>query len=164
MNCRHCSAFLRDTFLDLGFAPPSNAYRSHSDLLKPETYYPLRVKVCTNCWLVQTEDYARSDELFNQEYAYFSSTSSSWLEHAKSFVNQMTERFALDQQCFIVEIASNDGYLLRNFVSRGIPCLGIEPTSSTATVAEKIGIPVRRVFFSLRWSASASPAKMGWLI
>ena len=147
MNCRHCAAPLKHTFLDLGFAPPSNAYLTADDLNKPEKYYPLRVKVCDQCWLVQTEDYAQAGELFNADYAYFSSTSTSWLAHAKVFTEQVTARFGLDRDCFVIEVASNDGYLLRNFVEARIPCLGIEPTASTAEAAEKLGIEVKRAFF-----------------
>ena len=147
MNCRHCGTPLEHTFLDLGFAPPSNAYLSQSDLTKPEKYYPLKVKVCTHCWLVQTEDYAQADELFSADYAYFSSTSSSWLAHAKAYAKAMIQRFQLSANSHVVEIASNDGYLLKNFVAAGIPCLGIEPTASTADASEKLGIPVLREFF-----------------
>ena len=138
---------MQHTFLDLGFAPPSNAYLSLEDLTKPEKYYPLKVKVCDQCWLVQTEDYAQADELFSPEYAYFSSTSSGWLAHAASFVQAIVDRLHLNRESHVIEIASNDGYLLRNFVDSGIPCLGVEPTASTATVAEKLGIPVLRQFF-----------------
>jgi hypothetical protein len=147
MNCRHCGTPLTHTFLDLGFAPPSNAYLTADDLNRPEKYYPLRLKVCDDCWLVQTEDYAQVDELFSSDYAYFSSTSTGWLAHAAKYAEQMTERFGLDRSSFVIEIASNDGYLLKNFVDVGIPCLGIEPTASTATAAEKLGIPVLREFF-----------------
>lgn len=147
MNCRHCAATVQFTFLDLGFAPPSNAYRSLEDLAKPEKYYPLKVKVCTHCWLVQTEDYAQADELFSSDYAYFSSTSSGWLAHAASYAQAMIQRLQLNQNSHVIEIASNDGYLLKNFVAAGIPCLGIEPTASTAAVAEKLDIPVLRQFF-----------------
>ena len=147
MNCRHCGAPLIHTFLDLGFAPPSNAYLSKEDLIKPEKYYPLNIKVCDQCWLVQTEDYAQADELFSPDYAYFSSTSTGWLEHAKRYSQQMTEMLKLNSSSHVIEIASNDGYLLKNFVEAGIPCLGIEPTDSTANAAEKWGIPVLREFF-----------------
>jgi hypothetical protein len=147
MNCRHCATPLQNTFLDLGFAPPSNAYLSQTDLVQPEKYYPLKVKVCTHCWLVQTEDYAQADELFSVDYAYFSSTSSGWLAHAVSYVQTMIKRLQLKQTSHVIEIASNDGYLLKNFVAEGIPCLGIEPTASTAVAAEKLGIPVLREFF-----------------
>jgi len=147
MNCRHCGTPLTHTFLDLGFAPPSNAYLSKEDLSKPEKYYPLNIKVCDHCWLVQTEDYAQADELFSPDYAYFSSTSTGWLEHAKRYSQQMTEMLKLNSSSHVIEIASNDGYLLKNFVEAGIPCLGIEPTDSTANAAEKWGIPVLREFF-----------------
>lgn len=147
MNCRHCGSPLEHTFLDLGFAPPSNAYLNQEDLTKPEKYYPLKVKVCNDCWLVQTEDYAQADELFSSDYAYFSSTSSGWLAHATKYAKSMIERFKLNANSFVMEIASNDGYLLKNFVDAGVPCLGIEPTDSTAAAAEKLGIPVMREFF-----------------
>jgi hypothetical protein len=147
LNCRHCATPLQHTFLDLGFAPPSNAYLTQADLSKPEKYYPLKVKVCTHCWLVQTEDYAQADELFSADYAYFSSTSTGWLAHAASYAQAMTHRLQLNASSHVIEIASNDGYLLKNFVAADIPCLGIEPTASTAAAAEKLGIPVLREFF-----------------
>ena len=147
MNCRHCANPLVHTFLDLGHAPPSNAYLRAEDLSRPETYYPLKVKVCHNCWLVQTEDYAQADELFSPDYAYFSSTSSGWLAHAKRYAEKMIHELGLNAQSLVIEVASNDGYLLKNFVAAGIPCLGIEPTDSTAAAAEQLGIPVRREFF-----------------
>jgi len=147
MNCRHCSKPLTHTFLDLGFAPPSNAYLSEADLTKPEKYYPLKVMVCDQCWLVQTEDYAQADELFSADYAYFSSTSSGWLVHAESYSKHVTKTFGLNSKSLVIEVASNDGYLLKNFVASGIPCIGIEPTESTAIAAEKLDIPVIREFF-----------------
>jgi len=147
MKCRHCGNPLQHTFIDLGFAPPSNAYLTQADLQKPEKYYPLKVKVCNQCWLVQTEDYAQAGELFSPEYAYFSSTSSSWLAHARRYAEKMTRELNLNSKSFVIEVASNDGYLLKNFVAAGIPCLGIEPTASTAKAAEKLGIPVLREFF-----------------
>jgi SAM-dependent methyltransferase len=150
MNCRHCGAPLEHTFLDLGFAPPSNAYLRREDLARPEKYYPLKIKVCNQCWLVQTEDYAQADELFSADYAYFSSTSTSWLNHAANYAEAMIKRQQLNQSSRVIEVASNDGYLLKNFVAAGIPCLGIEPTASTAAAAEKLGIPVMREFFGER--------------
>lgn len=147
MNCRHCHYPLHHVFLDLGFAPPSNAYLSRADLKKPECFYPLKLFVCEHCWLVQTEDYAQADELFSHDYAYFSSVSQSWLEHAARYTDMITKRIGLSKNSFVIEIASNDGYLLKNFVAGGIPCLGIEPTASTAAAAEKLGIPVLREFF-----------------
>ena len=147
MKCRHCAAQLEKTFLDLGFAPPSNAYLTREDIAKPEKYYPLKVKVCDQCWLVQTEDYAQADELFSSDYAYFSSTSTGWLTHAASYAEKMTGQLKLNKDSLVIEVASNDGYLLKNFVAAGIPCLGIEPTASTAAAADKLGIPVVCEFF-----------------
>jgi SAM-dependent methyltransferase len=147
MKCRHCDQVLEHSFVDLGFAPPSNAYLLAAELSEPEVHYPLRVKVCHQCWLVQTEDYARAEELFGADYAYFSSTSSSWLEHAADYARMITDRLQLGPESFVIEVASNDGYLLKNFVAAGIPCLGIEPTADTAAVAEELGIPVLREFF-----------------
>lgn len=147
MKCRHCGNPLTHTFLDLGFAPPSNAYLTAEDLHRPEKYYPLNIKVCEQCWLVQTEDYAQADELFSSDYAYFSSTSTGWLTHAAKYAEKMTTQLGLNQSSFVIEVASNDGYLLRNFVASGISCLGIEPTASTAAAAEALGIPVLREFF-----------------
>ena len=150
MKCRHCASPLKHTFLDLGFAPPSNAYLTNGDFARPEKYYPLKVKVCDQCWLVQTEDYAQADELFSAEYAYFSSTSTGWLAHAAKYAEMITRQLQLTQDSLVIEVASNDGYLLKNFVAAGIPCLGIEPTASTAAAAEAIGIPVMREFFGER--------------
>lgn len=147
MKCRHCGTPLNHTFLDLGFAPPSNAYLTKEDLSRPETWYPLKTKVCHNCWLVQTEDYADAATLFTQDYAYFSSTSAGWLDHARRYSETMIDELALGSQSHVIEVAANDGYLLRNFVAAGIPCLGIEPTASTAAAAERKGIPVLREFF-----------------
>jgi len=147
MKCRHCCEPLQHTFLDLGFAPPSNSYLSEAELSAPEIYFPLKLKVCDNCWLVQTEDYAQADLFFSKDYAYFSSTSTSWLEHASAYSKAMIERLALGSDSFVIEVASNDGYLLKNFLAADIPCLGIEPTASTAAAAEDLGIKVLREFF-----------------
>lgn len=147
MKCRHCEMTLSHIFVDLGFAPPSNAYLIEQDLARAEKHYPLRVLVCDRCWLVQTEDHAAAAELFSSDYAYFSSTSTTWLAHAKKYADDITARLGLGHDSFVVEIASNDGYLLKNFVAAGIPCLGVEPTASTAAAAEALGIPVVREFF-----------------
>lgn len=147
MNCRHCAAPLEHVFLDLGFAPPSNAYLSAAALRGPETYFPLKLLVCERCWLVQTEDYAQAGDLFSDDYAYFSSTSRTWLEHASRYARMITERLRLGKHSHVLEVASNDGYLLRNFVEAQIPCLGVEPTAGTAAAATKAGIPVVREFF-----------------
>ena len=147
MNCRHCKKILQHTFLDLGFTPASNAYLSKEDLIRPEIYYPLKVRVCDNCWLVQTEDYNAADALFTSKYAYFSGTSSSWSEHVKKYTEKMINELNLNSDSYVIEIASNDGCLLKNFVESKIPCLGIEPTKSTADAAKKMGIPVLTKFF-----------------
>ena len=147
MKCRHCSTPLEHTFLDLGFAPPSNPYLTQQGPARPEKYYPLKTKVCDQCWLVQTEDYAQAVELFSPDYAYFSSTSTGWLAHAAGYAEKVTQQLQLAQDSLVIEVASNDGYLLKNFLAAGIPCLGIEPTASTAAAAENLGIPVMREFF-----------------
>lgn len=147
MHCRHCGAPVTLPLADLGTAPPSNAYLSAEALHAPERWYPLRVLVCESCWLVQTEDFAQAHELFDAEYAYFSSFSSSWLAHARAYVDAMATRFGLDQRSHVVEIAANDGYLLQYVAARGIPCLGVEPTASTAAAARAKGLPVVERFF-----------------
>ena len=150
MKCRHCGTPLSHTFLDLGFAPPSNAYLSADELAQPEKVYPLKIRVCDHCWLAQTEDYAHVDDLFSADYAYFSSTSTSWRMHAANFVANSIKRLQLNSNSFVIEVASNDGYLLKNFVAESIPCLGIEPTASTAAAADLSRIPVIREFFTAK--------------
>jgi len=165
MKCRHCHTELEHVFLDLGYAPPSNAYLSGDALYAPETTFPLKLYVCDQCWLVQTEDYSKADELFAGDYAYFSSTSLSWLQHAKRYVELITKRLSLSKNSFVIEIASNDGYLLKNFMALGVPCLGVEPTDSTADAAEKIGVPVLREFFGVTTATDlASSGKKADLI
>ncbi|MDA8747179.1 class I SAM-dependent methyltransferase [Litoreibacter sp.] len=158
--CRHCATPLSIEFLDLGFAPPSNAYLHPDDLKKPEVTFPLRLLACGTCRLVQTEDYAASDALFTDDYAYFSSTSSGWLKHAASYVDMVTARLGLGAESHVIEVASNDGYLLKNFVTKGIPCLGIEPTQGTADAARDLGIPVVQEFFGSALAPSLSPADL----
>src|ERR1700687_479284 len=147
MNCRHCSSPLEHVFLDLGFAPPSNAYLNVVDLRAPELYFPLKLFVCDKCWLAPTEDSSGPDEILTKDYAYSSSVSTTWLAHARSYGDMITAQLSLVSNSFVIEVASNDGYLLKNFVASGVPCLGIEPTDSTAAVAEAAGIPVAREFF-----------------
>jgi SAM-dependent methyltransferase len=149
MNCRHCGNALQHTFADLGSAPPSNAYRLPEQLNQPEATYPLEVCVCEKCWLVQTKDFVAADEMFSADYAYFSSVSSGWLKHAADYVAMIIVKLRLDSSSYVIEIASNDGYLLKNFVCAGIPCLGIEPTTETATKSREFGIPVTESFFTL---------------
>lgn len=149
MKCRHCGAELSLSLIDLGSAPPSNSYLSEEALHAPESWYPLRVLVCESCWLVQTEDFAHFADLFSNDYAYFSSYSSSWLKHAESYVETMVGRFGLGASSRVVEVASNDGYLLQYVKGRGIPCYGIEPTASTAQAARAKGIEVVESFFGV---------------
>ena len=149
MKCRHCQAELKLPFIDLATAPPSNSYLTSEQLSAPEMWYPLRVFTCTSCWLVQTEDYAQFEELFSSDYAYFSSFSRSWLEHAERYVAQVVDRFDLGTASHVMEVASNDGYLLQYVKNMGIPCLGIEPTYSTAQAARDKGIEVVEKFFGV---------------
>lgn len=149
MKCRHCQNELTTTFVDLGSAPPSNAYLTEAQMKAPEKWFPLKVMVCDQCWLVQTEDYTGAEELFDADYAYFSSYSTSWLRHAEAYVRKMVERFQLGADSHVVEIASNDGYLLQYVKAAGIPCLGIEPTRSTAQAAREKGIEVIEEFFDV---------------
>lgn len=147
MNCRHCGSALRLPFLDLGSAPPSNAYLTEGALLEPEIWFPLRLLVCGSCWLVQTEDHAGRAALFTDDYAYFSSFSSSWLAHAKRYVEAMIARFGLGAESSVVEIAANDGYLLQYVAAADIPCYGIEPTVGTAASARVKGLEIIESFF-----------------
>lgn len=147
MRCRHCGEGLTRTLVDLGTSPPSNSYLSEAAVTEPENSYPLRVMVCEKCWLAQTEDFVGAGEMFSHDYAYFSSFSSSWLEHASAYVSKMTSMLGLDQQSMVVEVAANDGYLLQYVLEKGIPCYGIEPTHSTATAARGKGIEIIEDFF-----------------
>ena len=149
MKCRHCGVEISLTLIDLGSAPPSNAYLTHLTLRRPEKWFPLKVLVCESCWLVQAESYSRAAELFNEEYAYFSSFSAIWLQHAESYVNAMVDRFNLTVNSYVIEVASNDGYLLQYVKQRGISCLGIEPTVSTSSAARLKGIETIEEFFGV---------------
>lgn len=150
MKCRHCQTELMQSLIDLVTSPPSNAYLTQQMLHAPEKYFPLRVLVCNECWLVQNEDYAGADELFSSDYAYFSSFSTTWLKHAEKYVSDMAVRFGLNGDSHIVEVAANDGYLLQYAKARGIPCLGIEPTTSTANTARAKGIEIVEEFFGVK--------------
>ena len=150
MKCRHCHAELTLPLIDLGAAPPSNAYLTKQALHAPEKYSPLRVLVCTDCWLTQTEDYAEAVELFSADYAYFSSYSTTWLKHAEKYVVDMMQCFGLNAYSHIVEVAANDGYLLQYAKAQGIPCLGIEPATSTADAARAKGIEIVEAFFGAK--------------
>jgi 2-polyprenyl-3-methyl-5-hydroxy-6-metoxy-1,4-benzoquinol methylase len=149
MKCRHCQTSLTLSLADLGSAPHSNAYLSADTLQGPERWYPLRALVCEHCWLVQTEDFSRPDELFDADYAYFSSFSSTWLTHSAQYVDHMVQRFALDQTSHVVEVAANDGYLLQYVAKADIPCLGIEPTHGTAAAARARGLDIVEDFLNL---------------
>lgn len=147
MNCRFCETELEHVFVDLGEAPPSNSFLNAAQLDKPESYYPLKIFVCSNCFLVQVDEYKKANEIFDSEYAYFSSYSTSWLAHAKAYTEKMVARFDISINSLVVEIASNDGYLLQYFKEKQIPVLGIEPTESTAKVAREKGIESITEFF-----------------
>lgn len=146
VKCRHCGSDVSHVLVDLGVAPPSNAYLTKLALKRPEKYFPLRVLICESCWLVQAEAYSRAAELFNEEYAYFSSFSTEWLEHAERYINEMTTRFSLTRSSMIAEVAANDGYLLQFVKAKGFPCYGIEPTASTANAARQKGIEIVQDF------------------
>ncbi|MGE9314709.1 methyltransferase domain-containing protein [Niabella sp. CJ426] len=150
MNCRFCATPLSDVFIDLGNAPASNSFLNAGQENEPEPFYPLKVYTCGKCFLVQVDEYKKSDAIFNNEYVYFSSYSTSWLAHAKQYTDNMQERFGLDQNSFVIEIASNDGYLLQYFKAKDIPVLGIEPTANTAAAAAEKGIESVIDFFGVR--------------
>jgi len=150
MKCRHCGSELKLPLVDLGSAPPSNAYLTEQTLHMPEKWFPLRVLVCENCWLAQTEDFSQANELFDADYAYFSGFSSSWLKHSERYVADMVTRFNLTPDSHVVEVAANDGYLLQYVKARNIPCTGVEPTASTARAARAKGITIVEDFFGVR--------------
>ncbi|CTQ54751.1 hypothetical protein LP7551_03286 [Roseibium album] len=147
MKCRHCSAPLSQCMIDLGTSPPSNAYLNENQLEAPERYYPLKVFVCDSCRLVQLQDFTEVAELFKEDYAYFSSVSQSWVDHSSAYVDAAVQRFSLDENSVVVEIAANDGYLLQWVKARGIPCYGVEPTVATAACAREKGLEIVEAFF-----------------
>jgi 2-polyprenyl-3-methyl-5-hydroxy-6-metoxy-1,4-benzoquinol methylase len=149
MKCRHCRSKLKLELINLGSSPPSNAYLTKETINAPEKWFPLRVLVCENCWLVQTEDFTKADELFNKDYAYFSSFSTSLLRITKNFVADSIKRFSLNANSQFIEVAANDGYLLQYVKENNIPCIGIEPTTSTANVARAKGINIIEKFFGV---------------
>ncbi len=158
MKCRHCAAELTLPFLDLGSSPPSNAYLTAAGLNAPETWFPLRVLACQHCWLVQTEDHAGREALFTDDYAYFSSFSTSWLAHAEAYVAAMRQRFGLGAASCVVEVAANDGYLLQYVQQAGIPNYGVEPTASTAAAARAKGIVIEERFFGVELARELAAA------
>jgi SAM-dependent methyltransferase len=150
MNCRFCNNPLNHVFADLDHSPASNSYLSNEKLIQPESFYPLKVLVCEKCFLVQVDEFKPATEIFDQNYAYFSSYSKSWLEHSKDYANMMIERFNFDNKSLVVELASNDGYLLQYFKNQNIPVLGIEPTKNTAKAAVAKGINTITEFFGVK--------------
>jgi SAM-dependent methyltransferase len=164
MKCRFCATPLHEQFLDLGAAPPSNAFLAQEDLSRPELYFPLRLFACHACFLVQVDEVQRHDALFSSSYVYFSSYSRTWLEHAQRYVEAATNRLGLGGDSLVVEVASNDGYLLQYVRERGIPCVGIEPTASTAAAARERGIEsIERFFgeeFAREFTATRGPADL----
>jgi hypothetical protein len=166
MNCRFCKTELKDVLIDLANAPASNSFLNKEQLNEPEIFYPLKVYTCHSCFLVQLDEFKKSDDIFNNEYVYFSSYSTSWLKHAKEYTEQMVSRFGFNDQSQVVEIASNDGYLLQYFVQKNIPVLGIEPTRNTAEVAVQKGVKTITEFFgtSLAKKLSAKEIKADLLL
>jgi 2-polyprenyl-3-methyl-5-hydroxy-6-metoxy-1,4-benzoquinol methylase len=150
MNCRFCKTELSFVFIDLGNAPPSNSYLTADQLNEPETYYALKLFVCPECFLVQADEYKKAETIFNNDYAYFSSTSTSWLKHSEKYVHKMISEFGINKDSFVTEIASNDGYLLQYFKKSGIGVLGIEPALSVANAAINRGIETCVDFFGIR--------------
>ena len=147
MKCRFCGNKMSEVMLDLVNAPPSNSYLTEEQLNLSEIYYPLKVMVCNHCWLAQTDEYASCVDIFDDDYLYFSSYSKSWVEHARQYVDMITNRLSLTKHSKVMEVASNDGYLLQFFVKKGIPCIGIEPSTSTHGEALKRGVESIPVFF-----------------
>lgn len=150
MKCRFCKNDVTTEFADLVNSPASNSYLTAQQLNEPEVFYPLKVVVCSNCFLVQVDEYKKSSDIFNSEYAYFSSFSTSWLDHCKRYTEMMIKRFDYNENSLVTEIASNDGYLLQYFKQNNISVIGIEPTSNTAEVAISKGIPTVVDFFGVR--------------
>lgn len=156
MQCRFCKTELENIFIDLNNSPASNSFLKKEQLNEPEMYYPLKVFVCHKCFLVQVDEYKKSDAIFNDEYVYFSSYSTSWLQHAKKYTELMIDRFHFSGHSQVIELASNDGYLLQYFKEKNIPVLGIEPTQNTAAVAVAKGIETITDFFGVRLAKSLS--------
>jgi SAM-dependent methyltransferase len=150
MNCRFCQNKLKYEFVDLGFSPPSNSFLIREELNEPEVFFPLKIMVCEECFLVQIDEFAKHEDIFNSDYVYFSSFSTSWLAHSKAYTEMMIKRFSYDHNSKVIEIASNDGYLLQFFKDQGVSVLGIEPTPNTAAAAKEKGIESIIDFFGVR--------------
>jgi len=148
MKCRFCKSTLTNIFLDLGMSPMANSFLKPTDLNTTEPRYPLCSYVCSNCFLVQLDEFEKPQEIFS-DYAYFSSFSTTWLDHVEEFVNQLINQFKIDKEKHVIEIASNDGYLLQHFKKKDIPILGVEPAKNIASDAESKGIPTINKFFGV---------------
>lgn len=165
MNCRFCNAPLTSKFVELVNSPLSNAFLTQAQLNEGETYFPLTIYACSNCQLVQVDEYKKANEIFNGDYVYFSSYSTSWVAHAKRYVESMIGRFGYNKDSFVIEIASNDGYLLQHFKDEGVPVLGVEPTKNTAQVAVSKGIPTVTEYFTTAFARQlASEGKTADLV
>jgi len=160
MRCRFCKTDLEHVFIDLVNSPASNSFLTADELNEPEVFYPLKVFTCHKCFLVQIDEYKKSDKIFDSGYVYFSSYSKSWLKHAEEYTEMMTKRFGLNGQSRVVEIASNDGYLLQYFKEKNIPVLGIEPTANTAEVAKSKGVETIVDFFGTKLANDLATKKM----
>lgn len=147
MKCRFCNHETNHVFIDMGVAPPSNSYLTEQQLNNSEVFYPLKLYICDHCWLVQVDEVKKATEIFTDDYAYYSSTSASWVEHAREYVDMMIERFKLDKGKGVLEIGSNDGYLLQHFAKKGVRCMGVDPCKGAADLAEKKGVPTYVGFF-----------------
>lgn len=156
MECRFCKNELRDVFIDLGNSPASNSFLTKEELNEPEVFFPLKVFTCSKCFLVQLDEYKKSDAIFNNNYVYFSSYSKTWLEHSKEYTELMIGKFAYNSKSLVVEIASNDGYLLQYFKEKNIPVLGIEPTANTAQIAKEKSIETVVDFFGTKLAKELS--------
>jgi SAM-dependent methyltransferase len=164
MDCRFCKTELKEVFIDLVNSPASNSFLSYKQLNEPEVFYPLKVYTCHACFLVQIDEYKKSDTIFNEEYVYFSSYSKSWLAHAKAYTEKMIARFKLDEKSLVIELASNDGYLLQYFKEVNVPVLGIEPTANTADIARAKGIDTIVDFFGKDLAAQLQNRKADLLL
>ena len=160
MKCRNCNSTLKQKIIDLGTCPPSNSYLDIIQIQSKEKFFPLKVYVCNECWLVQTFDTNKADELFNETYSYLSSYSDTWIDHTSKFVKDITKKLSLNSKSLVIEVASNDGCLLKNFLRLKIPCIGIEPTKSTANIAKKAGIKVYNSFFNRNLSIKLYDKKL----
>ncbi len=149
MNCRFCNSDKLHVFIDLGMSPPSNSFVDFENLQNSELLFPLKINICEDCLLVQAEEYKKNNEIFDDNYLYFSSYSESWLKHSENYVEMITQKLSLSKDSFVIEIASNDGYLLQYFKQKNIPCLGVEPTKNTAKIAQDKGIETITDFFGV---------------